>query len=190
MNFQKGSTTAITLMVIACIIGLFLVVFFSTYNSYVTLEEGIVAANKSRQTTLNNLSQKVKEVIGIRQLNVDDIKNTVTEQIKSRSGEGGYKAYVLMLKEHNVAPDPAIYQKIINIIDVGRSTFETSEKLLIERKQIACAKARQVPGKWVLSVMGLPTLRIGCGDGPDDYAPIMSTSVKTTFETGVDGGLY
>lgn len=164
--------------------------FVGKYNQYVNIEEGIVAADKSRQTVLNNLSQKVKEVIGIRQLSVDDIKNTVTQQIKSRSGEGGYRAYVLMLQEHNVAPDPTIYQKIINIIDVGRSGFENSEKLLIDRKQIACAQARQVPNKWILSIMGLPSLRIGCGGIADDYAPILSTTVKDTFDTGVDQGLY
>lgn len=132
----------------------------------------------------------MKEVIGIRGLSVEDIRNTVTEQIKARSGDGGYKAYVLMLKEHNVAPDPAIYQKIINIIDVGRSTFETAEKLLIERKQIACVRARQVPDKWILAIMDMPTLKIGCNGGEDDYPVIMSESVKETFETGIDKGLY
>lgn len=190
MNYQKGSTAVTILVVLAVIIGLLATVMVSTHNSYVTLEEAIVAADRSRQTTLSNLSQKVKEVIGIRQLSVDDIKQTVTEQIKARSGDGGYKAYVLMLKEHNVAPDPAIYQKIINIIDVGRSGFESAEKMLIDRKQIACVKKKQVPGKWLLGLMGSATLNIGCGTEPDDYPVILSASAAETFRTGVDGGLY
>ncbi len=51
-------------------------------------------------------------------------------------------------------------------------------------------RARQVPDKWILGVMGMPTLNIGCAGGPDDYPVILSESVKNTFETGVDGGLY
>lgn len=190
MKYQKGSTYVMVTAVLVVIIGLLATVLVTTHNSYVALEEGIVAADRSRQTTLSNLSQKVKEVIGIRQLSVDDIKQTVTEQIKSRSGEGGYKAYVLMLKEHNVAPDPAMYQKIINIIDVGRSGFESAEKMLIDRKQIACVKKKQVPGKWLLGLMGTPTLNIGCGTEPDDYPVILSASAAETFRTGIDGGLY
>lgn len=189
MKHQQGSGLVVS-MVLGALVALLLAVFVSKYNGYVNIEEGIIASDRSRQTVLNNLSQKVKEVIGIRQLSVDDIKQTVTEQIKARSGDGGYKAYVLMLKEHNVAPDPAIYQKIINIIDVGRSGFENAEKMLIDRKQIACTRARQVPDKWILGVMGMPTLNIGCAGGVDDYPVILSESVKNTFETGVDGGLY
>ena len=190
MKKQVGSTSIVALLVLAIIFGLTVMVFAVKYNAYVSLEEGIVAADRSRQTTLNNLSQKVKEAIGIRALNVEDIRNTVTEQIKTRSGEGGYKAFVLMLKEHNVAPDPALYQKIVNIIDVGRSSFENAEKMLIDRKQVACVRARQVPDKWILQIMGMPSLNIGCAGGQDDFPVIMSSSVRATFETGEDKGLY
>lgn len=187
---QLGATALIALAIIAGIVVLFAGVFMSTYNSYVTLEEGIVAADRSRQTTLSNLSQKVKETIGVKDMAVEDIRKTVTEQIKLRTGEGGYQNFVLMLKEHNIAPDPAMYAKIMNIIDSGRTEFLASERMLIDRKQTACVKVRRFPATLVLPVMGLPTLAIGCQGGKDDYPAILSDRAREMFQTGTDKGLF
>jgi hypothetical protein len=157
-------------------------------NNFVKLENGIVAANESRQTTLSNISQKVKETIGIRALSVDDIKATVNEQIHSRND--GKNPLVVMLKENNVAPSPELYTKIMNIIDSGRTEFLKSEKMLVDRKRNACDITRNFPHGPILSFFGLPTLHTGCNGDTDDFKVLLNDKSAESFKTGTDGGLY
>lgn len=160
----------------------------SLRNSYVSTENGITAANSLRQTTLSNISQKVKEVIGIRKMSVEDIKETVNAQIHARSDDKS--PVVSFLREQNVAPSPELYTKIINIIDVGRESFLRSETLLTDRKRVACDTVRRWPHGAVLGFFGLPHLHTGCDGDTDDFAVLMNDKATESFKTGVDGGLY
>ena len=190
MNKQRGSIGwAVLLGVVLIAVGLGIMAV-SMRNNFVKVENGIVASDKGRQTTLSNLSQKVKEAIGIRGLSVDDIKATVNAQIHERAGADGMNNLVLMLKEHNVAPDPALYTKIINIIDIGRGEFLTSEKMLIDRKRAACDISRSWPQGPILGFFGLPKLHTGCDDDTDDFKVLVNANAAESFRTGEDKGLY
>lgn len=157
-------------------------------NDYVKLENGIVASDSSRQTTLSNISQKVKESIGIRTLSVDDIKATVNAQISARSGDKS--PVVNMVREQNIAPSPALYEKIINIIDVGRSDFLRSENMMVDRIRTACDVSRKWPHGSVLGFFGLPKLHTGCDGDTNDFPVLKNDKSTESFKTGVDGGLY
>lgn len=159
-------------------------------NTVVTQETGIIGANKSRQLTLSNISQKVKEVIGVKNMNVEDIQKTVNEQIKTRAGDGGMQNMVLMLKENNIPPSQEVIVKIINIIDIGRETYRTQETMLNDRKTASCMYRSRFPNNFIINIMGSAKLNIGCFDGQDDYAPLMNDKSTESFKTGVDGGLY
>jgi hypothetical protein len=162
----------------------------SINNTVVTQESGIIGANKARQATLSNISQKVKEVIGVKNMNVEDIQKTVNEQIKLRAGADGMKNMVLMLKEHNIAPSQEAVIKIMNIIDIGRETFLKQENMMTDRKTAACMYRSRFPNNFIINIMGSAKLNIGCFDGQDDYAPLMNDKATESFKTGVDGGLY
>lgn len=164
--------------------------FVSINNTVVRQEAGIVGANKSRQATLSNISQKVQEAIGVKDMNVEDIRKTVNEQIKIRSGADGLKAAMLFLRENNIAPSQELAMKIVNLIDQGRDKFLLEEKLMTDRKTQACMYRRTFPNKQVIAIMGSAELEIGCGDGPDKYAPLMNDRATTSFETGKDQGLF
>lgn len=185
---QRGSALLITLAAVAAIVICFLVWAVGIRNDFVKLENGIVASNENRQATLSNISQKVKESIGIRQLSVDDIKATVNEQIHGRND--GKDPMVIMLQENNVAPDPALYAKIMNIIDSGRSEFLNAEKMMVDRKRVACDTTRKFPHNVILDYFGLPKLHTGCDGDTDDFKVLKNDKAGESFRTGTDGGLY
>lgn len=190
MQHQKGSIAVIVLVGVLVLALLAVGAIISTRNNFVGIEQGIIASNNNRQTILSNVSQKVKEAIGIRELNVKDIQDTVNSQIQMRAGEGGYKAMFLALQEQNIAVDPSVYNKIITIIDVGRTEFVKAEQTLIDRKQVACYTALRFPNNVILGMFGLPSLKIGCNGGEDDYRQLMNEQATESFRTGVDKGLY
>jgi hypothetical protein len=185
---QRGSATLIVLACIAVVaVGLFFWAI-GIRNDFVKLENGIVAANESRQTTLSNISQKVKESIGIRGMSVEDIKATVNEQIKARSGDKN--PIVNMVTESNVAPSPALYEKIMNIIDAGREGFLRSENMMVDRKRVACDISRKWPHGAILGFFDLPKLHTGCDGDTDDFKVLKNDKSEESFRTGTDGGLY
>jgi hypothetical protein len=159
-------------------------------NTLVRQEEGIIGANKSRQATLSNISQKIKEAIGVQDMNVENIRKTVNEQIATRAGDGGLKATMLFLQENNIPASQALAEKIVNLIDQGREKFLREEKLMIDRKTVSCTYRGVQPNKLIINTFGLADLNIGCKGGQDDYAPLMNDRAAKSFETGVDQGLY
>lgn len=161
----------------------------SGYNTLVNQESGIIGADKARQTTMSNIGQKVNEVINVKDMNVEDIRKTVNEQIKARSGDGGMQNVVLMLKENNIAPSQEVVLKIVNIIDIGREEIRNQEIMLNDRKSVSCSYRNQFPRNVLLSITGGGRLQIGCFGGPDDYAPLLSASAAESYRTGVDKGL-
>uniref|UniRef100_A0AB39CEY6 Virion structural protein n=1 Tax=Pseudomonas phage HRDY3 TaxID=3236930 RepID=A0AB39CEY6_9VIRU len=174
-------------------IGLAVIIGFwtaSINNTLVTQEEGIVGANKSRQATLSNISQKIKEAIGVQDMNVENIRKTVNEQIATRAGDGGLKATMLFLQENNIAPSQALAEKIVNLIDQGREKFLKEEKMMQDRKTVSCTFRGRFPNNMVINTFGLADLKIGCKGGQDDYAPLMNDRAARSFETGQDQGLY
>lgn len=185
---QRGAAGWIVLACIAVVaFGLF---FWAVgmRNSFVKLENGIIAANESRQTTLSNISQKVKESIGIRGMSMEDIKTTVNEQIRARSGDKN--PIVNMVREQNIAPSPELYTKIMNIIDSGREGFLRSEKMLVDRKRVACDISRKFPHGMILGFFDLPKLHTGCDGDTDDFKVLLNDKAGESFKSGVDGGLY
>lgn len=159
-------------------------------NTLVTQEEGIVAANNSRKATLSNISQKIKEAIGVQDISVENIQKTVNEQIKLRSGADGLKATMLFLQENNIAPSNALAEKIVNLIDQGREKFLREEKMMTDRKQVSCTYRGKQPNKLVINTFDLADLKIGCKGTQDDYAPLMNDKAEESFRTGRDQGLY
>lgn len=188
MKNQRGSAVAAILGGVVVLVLLLIVWGVVASNAFMRIENGISAANETRQTTLSNISQKVKEAIGIRGLSVDDIKATVNEQIHARND--GKNPMVVMLQENNVAPSPELYTKIINIIDSGRSEFLNAEKMMIDRKRVACDKQRTFPNSVFLSFFGLPKLHTGCAGDTDDFKVLVNSNAGESFRTGEDKGLY
>jgi len=162
----------------------------SINNTLVTQESGIIGANKSRQATLSNISQKIKEAIGVQDMNVENIRKTVNEQIATRAGDGGLKATMLFLQENNIAPSQALAEKIVNLIDQGREKFLREEKLMNDRKTVSCIFRGKFPNSFVINTLNLADLKIGCKGGEDDYAPLMNDKAAESFRTGQDQGLY
>ncbi|AFH14880.1 virion structural protein [Pseudomonas phage Lu11] len=186
---QRGSAGVIGLVALGIVV--LLVVWGASINNNVVRQEaGIVGANKARQATLSNISQKIKEAIGVQDMNVENIRKTVNEQIATRAGDGGLKATMLFLQENNIAPSQALAEKIINLIDQGREKFLVQENMMTDRKTAACTYRGTFPNNIVIGIMGSAKLAIGCNDGLDKYAPLMNDKAKLSFETGQDQGLY
>lgn len=186
---QRGAVSIGWIVIIGLVVAMGLWAA-SINNTVVRQEAGIVGANKSRQAVLSNLSQKVQEVIGVKDMNVEDIRKTVNEQIKLRSGADGVKATVLFLRENNIPSSQELVMKIANLIDQGRDKYTHEEKMMTDRKTASCTYRSVFPNNIVIGIMGSAKLEIGCNDGPDKYAPLMNERTATSFETGRDQGLY
>lgn len=191
---QNGSATTVILASISAIIVLIpILVFFwsmSVKNSFVGLQEEIVAADKQRKTRLSQYTLTIIEMAKVPKNQVEMIKATVEEQIRLREGEGGNKSMFRIFKEHNITVNSVLLENIQKKVNGGREDYTNDENHLTEVIRTACTTQQRSPDDIALRFWGYPTLHYGCnGDPINNYPTIMSESSKDTFGSGVDKGV-
>jgi hypothetical protein len=102
--------------------------------------------------------KKFKEAAQVNTMYTDDLKKVFDSAISARYGKDGSQAAMQWLKEHNPNFDSAMYQKLQAMIEGGRNSFETNQKMLIDKKQMYQAEIRRFPTVVIAAILGFPKL--------------------------------
>lgn len=128
-----------TKLIVAGVVALAVIVvpvwsYISNYNYGNTQEKGIAARFEQVKNTRSRVSTSVLEAIQIPTNAKEDIIETITAVTEGRYGEDGVQAAVVAIQEADIGqPDPALYTRIQDMINAGRTDFANEQKLLIEQ---------------------------------------------------------
>jgi hypothetical protein len=167
---------------IVVVVGIFLVAnYISFANEGVKHEEGIKAAYEDNKNVLGQYSLKVVEAAGVTSKFAEDLTEVTTAALSGRYGENGSQATFQWIKENYPGTlDPALYGKVQQIIESGRTDFQNKQTALNDRKRVYNERlAFFWSGLW-LGFAGYPKIDL------DEYKIITSQHAVDSFENGVE----
>lgn len=127
-------------------------------NSLVAQEQGIFAQYLQDQNNYDNFTKKVVEVAQIPEMYRDDLEKVTKSAIAGRYGTGGSKAVFQFIKEQNPQVSQDIYVKIQQVVDAGRTSFESEQKMLLDKKRVYLTDLKSFPTSIIASALGFPKI--------------------------------
>ena len=156
---SNGSKVAIGIVgAIVLMVGIVGMSIVGTNNDFVKAEEGIVMQYKQNQNNYDNYIKKVAEVAQVPAMYRDDLEKVYKSAITGRYGANGSKAVFQWLKEQNPNLDSSLYLKIQQIIESGRVSFESDQKMLLDKKRVYQTNLKVFPNTVVAGVLGFPKI--------------------------------
>lgn len=163
--------------------------FMGANNSAVRMQNNIVAKASDVDNILSNYGQKVQEAAQVPAMQTDALKEVMRTALSARYGADGSKATMQWIQENYPGQvDPQLYRQIQQIIEAGRNDFQTAQTGLIDEKRVYLTSLDTVPGGWMMSVMGYPTIKVGYRGGPDDYKTIVTDRAADARKSGRESG--
>jgi len=130
----------------------------SINNSLVTQEAGLTAQYKQNQNNYDNFIKKVVEVAQVPSMMRDDLEKVTKAAIQGRYGEKGSQAVFQFIKEQNPTVSSEVYTKIQQVIDSGRTSFESEQKMLLDKKRVYEVSLNSFPTSFVAKFLGFPKI--------------------------------
>jgi hypothetical protein len=161
------------------VIVVFLCVFSSigVYNSCISIEAGIKAQYSANQSNYDNMWKKFKEATQVTDMYSSDLKKVYDSAIQNRYGNNGSKAVFQWLKEHNPNFDSTLYQRLQAMIESGRNTFDSNQKMLIDKRQMYESYVNSFPNNLIAGSFGFPRIDL------TKYDIVTSDLTQKAFET-------
>lgn len=153
------------------------IIFVGVNNNLVIQEEGLKAQYKQNQNNYDNYWKKLKEAAQVPDQYASDLKKLYDGTMTGRYGADGSKAMFQMIKEQNPTLDPKMYQSLQEIIEAGRNSFESEQKMLLDKKRIYEIALRTFPNSVVASLLGFPKIDLSKID------IVTSDTTNKAFET-------
>ena len=172
-----GAVALLVLSLVVAVIGY--------YNSAVNFENSIDASDKNMQNILGQQAPKLREMLGVRKLQADDVARVIREANESRYGDGGSQAVMNWIREQNPTLDQKGYDRILNVIEATRNNFNHEQTLKIDKVQQYKNATQRFPGNIIYGFLGKPTP----GFMEKHERVIQSSHTRETFETGIDDGI-
>lgn len=174
------------IIILAVIVGIGAILggnYVSSYNYGNQIEKSIAAAYEKNQNTLSQYSNKIGEMAQVPSMYKNDLKELYKEAMGGRYGDGGSKAMMQWIKEVNPSLDPSLYKNIQQAMEAGRTKFENSQNVLIDKKRSYETRLGTFVGGMFLNWAGYPKINL------DDFKIIKSSYSNDAFETGVEDGI-
>lgn len=150
--------------------------FIGINNDCVQMESSIKGQYSQNQNNYDNMWKKFKEATQVTSMYSDDLKKVYDSAIKNRYEKSG-NVMMNWIKEHNPNFDASMYKNIQVMIESGRNTFESNQKMLIDKKMIYETKLNSFPTVIVARLLGFPKIDLA------KYDIVTSGSTEDAFKT-------
>lgn len=184
---QFGGAGLVALIVLGILFGIGFLLFGvvnSNNSEAVGYETQIEALHKDSENVLAQFSLKVVEASGVATAHKKDIVELANAAMQGRYGEDGSKAVFQMIKENNPTIDPSLRIKVQQIIDGGRTNFESAQRVKLDVCRAYKNSMGQLVGGAVKRFMGFPKIDM------KDLCEIVSSSyANKAFETKIEEGI-
>ena len=160
--------------ILVVIIAIFSVI--GTNNDCVRMEAGIKAQYSQNQNNYDNMWKKFREASSVASMYTDDLKKVYDSAIKGRYANSG-KVMMNWIKEHNPSFDASMYKNLQVMIESGRNTFESNQKMLLDKKMIYETSIGSFPTVFVARILGFPKIDLA------KYDIVTSGQTQDAFET-------
>jgi len=148
------------------------------HNKCVRQEAGIKAQYKDNQNKYDNHFKKLKELVQVPEMYVEDLKKVWDGVMRGRYGKDGSRATWQWLKEHNPTLDTSMYKKIQNVIEAGRVDFENHQRMLLDKKRLyEDTYLKTFPTGAIASILGFPKMDLTVMD------IVTSVETENVFKT-------
>lgn len=168
---MKNAFKAIILLVVILgVIGV--LTYFSYSNQEVQLRNSFNAQQKNCTVVYDQVWKIIQQQAGVASKYADDFKEIYPDLINARYGKGD-GTLMKWIVEHNPNFDTSLYGKLMNSIEVQRTTFTEAQKKLIDVKREHDNIRTTFPGQ------------VFVGGRPELVAQLVtSTKTEKAFQTG------
>jgi hypothetical protein len=146
-------------------------------NTWVQMEAGIKAQYDQNRNNYDNMWKKFKEASQVTSMYTDDLKKVYDGVVQGRYGGGGSRALFQMIKEHNPNFDGSMYKNLQVMIESGRNTFESNQKMLLDKKRLYEIEIQSFPNSIFAHTLGFPKINLA------KYDIVTSGATEQAFET-------
>ena len=185
MKKQNGNATVIVLVVLGAILALGVLMvgmFISANNTAAAFDARVKYQHANNKNVLASFNQKVQEIAQVPEMMRDDLVKVATAALEGRYGADGSKAVFQVLKEQNPTLDPSLYTKIQQVIESGRTEFQTSQTRLLDIKRSYETALTSAPQGPLMRFMGFPKVPL------ESYNIVTTGRVERAFENGKEDG--
>jgi len=169
---------------IVCIILILVISVGNTNNNLVGLEEGIVASYNDSENIHSNTLKKIKQAGFVTDNYSTKVQETVSAAIRGRYGDGGVRAGMVWIKEENPEISPALFERMLVIIEAGNNQFAAKQTDRLDRVRVYRTELRSFPQNLTASFLGFPKIDM------NKYTKVISVKgSKEAVETGVDAAV-
>jgi len=163
---------------VMCILVVIIAVFsvIGINNDCVRMEAGIKAQYSQNQNNYDNMWKKFKEATQVTSMYTADLKKVYDSAIQGRYAKSG-NVMMNFIKEHNPSFDASMYKNLQVMIEGGRNTFESNQKMLLDKKRVYEIHIQSFPTVFVARVLGFPKIDLS------KYDIVTSGQTQDAFET-------
>lgn len=175
-----AAVSFVALTLVAVVVGIFNYISYS--NMGVTMETNLEGRYLQTQNVYTQYTQKVREVSQVPLMMTDDTQRIIKEALQGRYGPEGSRAVFQAITEQNPNLDPALYQKIQQVIDAGREEFKSTQALQIDMLTTYRAQLGYFWSGFWLRLTGYPKADLS------KYEPILTAESERVFQEGKEQG--
>lgn len=124
---QMGSAlvaVGLTLLVVALLVISVVFTFIYHKDEATTYESTIVTQYKEAQSYMSSFTLKMKDAIGLKNLDTKQLESLVTNLMKAKMGESGSKAVMQWFQDANLPYNNDIANKMLVMVDSGRTEYQ------------------------------------------------------------------